>query len=683
MTQDELSELLRAYEWRDVEFKEARRDVPRNAYETVSAFANTEGGHIVFGARKAGEKLDILGVMEVDKVQSDFLTTLNQRDKISAILDVREELKEQDGGTFLIFYIPEAHRSEKPVYLNRDIRRSFVRKGGCDVRCSDNERNRFLVDAATERYDGQPVDFDLNAAFDPESIKWYRATYENKPGNRSYAALSDSEFLDQMGLLVNRSGGKVPARAAILLFGTNASFRQLLPRPVVDCQRFFSSRANTDVGDRWNDRLVLEENLVLTWQSLMDWYRKFSDIPFRIDPVSLQREDTPTDYRAVREAMANLLIHQDYSDHARKPEIRFYSDQSVFWNPGDAFDTNTELLEPNQKEVRNPRIVTAFRRIGLSENAGWGLQDIFRNWRELGYVPPRITNNKGRKSFDLILAKEELLSEQQRLFQSKLGVQLTEEQSRAFAFACRESTVTIPQLKLVLGLDQPEIVALADSLVRESLLRVVNPGQRYVLAEHLDDLLHQDNLVTDQLDKLKASLVTDQLDKIKDASVSGQLDALIKSLSTTQVKELVESLIPEEFEKLKSSLGIDQIEKLEASLGIDQIGKLKAGLVTDQAGRPEASLVTPVLTKLTEEQRKVVQLCETPRRQTDLMKEIGFAHRTFFKKKHLEPLVRAKLIRMTHPDKPTHPNQTYAVTEAGLRLLALWRDEAENGKSNL
>ena len=309
--------------------------------------------------------------------------------------------------------------------------------------------------------------------------------------------------------------------------------------------------------------------------------------------------------------MANLLIHQDYSDHARKPEIRFYSDQSVFWNPGDAFDTNTELLEPNQKEVRNPRIVTAFRRIGLSENAGWGLQDIFRNWRELGYIPPRITNNKGRKSFELILAKEELLSEQQRLFQSKLGVQLTEEQSRAFAFACRESTVTIPQLKLVLGLDQPEIVALADSLVRESLLRVVNPGQGYALAEHLDDLLHQDNLVTDQLDKPKA------------------------------------------------------------------------GLVTDQAGRPEASLVTPVLTKLTEEQRKVVQLCEIPRRQTDLMKEIGFAHRTFFKKKHLEPLVRAKLIRMAHPDKPTHPKQTYAATEAGLRLLALWRDESENGKSNL
>ena len=54
------------------------------------------------------------------------------------------------------------HRSHKPVFLNGDIRRSFVRIGGSDIRCSDNERNRFLMDAATERYDGQSVDLNLN-----------------------------------------------------------------------------------------------------------------------------------------------------------------------------------------------------------------------------------------------------------------------------------------------------------------------------------------------------------------------------------------------------------------------------------------------------------------------------------------------------------------------------------------
>ena len=42
----------------------------------------------------------------------------------------------------------------------------------------------------------------------------------------------------------------------------------------------------------------------------------------------------------------------------------------MFWNPGDAFTTTDELLDPTAKHLRNPAIVTAFRRIGLSEQAG-------------------------------------------------------------------------------------------------------------------------------------------------------------------------------------------------------------------------------------------------------------------------------------------------------------------------
>ena len=253
MTQDELIELLNAHEWRDVEFKEAQRAVPRNAYETVSAFANTEGGHLVFGVKKSGQDMEVVGVLDVDKVQNEFLTTLRQPDKISMVVDVREGLHKYDDSDLLIFYVPEVHRSHKPVFLNGDIRRSFVRSGGSDIRCSDNERNRFLMDAATERYDGQSVDLDLSTALDLESIKWYRRTYEGRPGNLSYATLSDTDFLNEMGLLVEQHSQVSPSRAAILLFGTNAAFRQLLPRPVVDCQRFALARDRADAGERWND----------------------------------------------------------------------------------------------------------------------------------------------------------------------------------------------------------------------------------------------------------------------------------------------------------------------------------------------------------------------------------------------------------------------------------------------
>ena len=438
MTHDELMELLHSHEWRDVEFKEAQRAVPRNAYETVSAFANTDGGHLIFGVRKSGQDVEIVGVLDVDKVQGDFLTTLRQGDKISTDVKVQEELHQHEGSDLLIFYVPEAHRSKKPVYLNGNIRLAYVRSGGSDVRCSNNERDRFLRDAAAERYDGQPFEVDLCTAFDSESVRWFRAVYEGRSGNRSYATLSDVDFLSEMGLLVEGTGQRYPTCAAILLFGANATFRQLLPRPVVDCQRFAASRDNADSGERWIDRVVLDENLICTWHSFIDWYQRLAERPFRVDPVSLQRDDAPPDYTAFRESMVNLLMHQDYADHSRKPEIRHYTDQTVFWNPGDAFATTADLLEPGEREVRNPSIVTAFRRIGLSENAGWGLRDVFRNWQRLGYVPPDIRNDKSRKAFGLVLNREELLSERQILFQARLGVRLTDEQARVFALACRE-----------------------------------------------------------------------------------------------------------------------------------------------------------------------------------------------------------------------------------------------------
>ena len=49
MNKDELLAYLKGSEWNDVEFKKGRRGVPQDAYETVSAFANTSGGWLIFG----------------------------------------------------------------------------------------------------------------------------------------------------------------------------------------------------------------------------------------------------------------------------------------------------------------------------------------------------------------------------------------------------------------------------------------------------------------------------------------------------------------------------------------------------------------------------------------------------------------------------------------------------------
>ena len=253
--------------------------------------------------------------------------------------------------------------------------------------------------------------------------------------------------------------------------------------------------------------------------------------------------------------MVNLLIHQDYSDHSRKASIRHYTDQTVFWNPGDAFATDADLLEPGEKEVRNPRIVTAFRRIGLSENAGWGLRDVFRNWQHLGYVPPTIANIKRHKCFELILRREELLSEQQILFQASLGVQLTDEQARLFAFGCREKTITLSQIKAVTGLAGPDAIELTDALVTKVLFRTIEADRNYALAEHLKDRFRQTDQAADQPDARGEDLVTVQVQPKPPDLSTAQVSPLTE-LSATHWKIIDLCDVPRRLADILEALGV-------------------------------------------------------------------------------------------------------------------------------
>jgi ATP-dependent DNA helicase RecG len=134
VNRQELLKRLKGHEWTDVEFKEARQDVPKSAYETVSAFSNTHGGWLVFGVSETGAGYEVSGVRNVDKVQNDFLSALHADNKVNHDVTVESQLIRIAGETVLIFQIAENQRTRKPVYLDGDIRRTFLRKGSGDYR---------------------------------------------------------------------------------------------------------------------------------------------------------------------------------------------------------------------------------------------------------------------------------------------------------------------------------------------------------------------------------------------------------------------------------------------------------------------------------------------------------------------------------------------------------------------
>ena len=628
MDREDLVSRLTRYEWSDIEFKEAVREVPKAAYETVSAFANTAGGWLVFGVRDRGGAFEVVGVIAVDKVQNEFLSALRSGTKLNRAVSVAESMVETEDKTLLVFHVPESPRREKPLYLDGDIRKSFIRRGGGDERCTPEEIERFLRDASTERYDDRPLDgLDAEEFFDPASVRWYRGVFGDRNPGRNQA-LSDPEFLAEWGFVVEHGDCLAPTRAAVLLFGRPRHLRRILSRPVVDCQFINAAFDSWTTDQRWIDRVVVEENLIQAWLILSERYAKHAEHPFRLDPATLRRDDDPPDYVSFREAAINLLIHQDYGDHGRKASIRFFRDRTVFWNPGDAFPTTDELLNPTEKDVRNPAIVAAFRRIGLSEQAGTGMRAIFRNWQNLGHVPPVIENDKAKKAFELLLLREELLSEEQRLFQSQLGVRLDEAQARLFAFACRQGSASLTDAKAVTGRTGPAARRVLDELVVQGILRPLEEGVRYGIAEHLAgrfDSQARGRSLGDQVGDDTGELVTDQV---------GSKHTGMEDMSTAHV------------ESRPSDMSTAHANRTTAML----------------AGRDEP------LNDLSATQWRVVEYCEVPRLLTEIMEMVGVANRGYFKKRHVDPLIQAGIVTMTNPNKPRATGQRYVLTEAGVVL---------------
>lgn len=493
MTLEELKQHLSRYEWRDIEFKEATFAVPNNAYESVSAFANTEGGWIVFGVKKKNAEFEILGVADVDKMQNEFLNTLRTAGKLSVPVRVREDLVEPPEGPVLVFYVSEATRHEKPVYLDGDPRKSFIRRGGSDNRCNEEELKHYIREASRETYDSQIVELDAARCFDAASLTWYRQEFNARYPGHETSTKPDLEFLEHFGLVQHLDAHMRPTRAAVLLFGSDAAIHQILPRQIVDFFLFRAQRADVLPSQRWDDRIasLSEGNIIKTWRRVVELYQdRFAEQRFTLDPTSLQSTNSPPDYRAFRESILNLLIHQDYGDHSRKARITFYADESVFWNSGASFVTGEDLFRQDvEKDVRNPRIRHFLNRIGIGEAANTGIKSIFAFQHQLGRLAPHIANDVADRSFCITLSKGTLLTARQAELKRHLGVSLSDAEAALFVHVRSQPQVRILEAQSVTSASKADTLAALDRLVLQRLLERHEDGEGifYVVASHLSD----------------------------------------------------------------------------------------------------------------------------------------------------------------------------------------------------
>lgn len=656
MTIDELKKLLNAGEWNDIEFKAARNAVPKSAFETVCSFANTHGGRLVLGVSQTGERFEITGVESPDKLQNDFLSLLHAGGKINHDVRISEERLVLNGKTVLVFHISENVRTRKPVYLDGDIRRTLLRKGGGDYKAQPQDIERMLRDAARERWDGQIFErVTLDEAFDKTALTWYRQRFHRY--NEGFDPdQPNTEFLMNWGYIVKDGKELKPTRAAVVLFGSHMAMHQLTPSPTLDVQFLPYGIRDEMPQTRWIDRFVSEDNIIQTWRQLVVKYRFFMPKPFReIDPHTLARRDTPPGFRVFREAAVNQLIHQDYGDHSRKAVIKFFQDGIQFWNPGDVFGDPDRLFEPGEKEVRNPAITAAMRRIVMCEQAGTGLRMMREEWQNLGHEAPVIKNDRAAKAFEFFIpgldkeydAASALLK---AMFQNiKARSPLNEEQ--AGAHEAQVETHDKDQKDQVGGHEEHAVGHEEHAVGHEEHAKNHKDhpvGHEEHTENHRKHFMGHEEHTEDHEGHIAGHVVGHE------PQVEGREEHTEGHEGHT--------------EKYKDyAVGHEEHtegphEHIEGHEGHteDEMGLTQAGGAQEQGRHVTFNPIA----------RAILEACkEEPKTRSELLAVIGYPKRSGGFLRILSKLLSSKLIDMTIPDKPRSRKQKYYLTEAGLRLL--------------
>jgi len=268
MNKSELIKKLEDIEWEDFEVKEAKSEIPKNSWETVSAFSNTAGGWLIFGVSKKGKFYNIIGVSNPEKIEQDFTTILRNGTKFNRKITVKPKKYNFSAKTVLAFYIPQQSPREKPVYFNSQ-KNTFIRTGSGDQRATQEEIDSFYRNSSYGEKDKEISKYyleDLNKT----SIEKYRNYFMNvNPGHR-YNELTNSEFLHKLGVLVK---GKVTF-GGLLVFGTEDLLMETITNYRIEYLEI-SGISYEDAPMRYSFRISSEQNLWTTFLiSTRDFLKK-------------------------------------------------------------------------------------------------------------------------------------------------------------------------------------------------------------------------------------------------------------------------------------------------------------------------------------------------------------------------------------------------------------------------
>jgi predicted HTH transcriptional regulator len=353
------------HEPNEIDWKVALSSDSKRLSEHLCAFANYPGGgYLIFGV-KSDATLQGLKLGEIEDI-SNRIANLG-RDSVEPPLQLDHEGVDFHQTHMLLVHIPES--SIKPVRKRGcPIDDTFVRSGGTTRKASRQEiaymmlhsetpcwenlhasvlmtdeelLNALVIDPVIEML-GQPIPTSVE-----ERLKW----------------MADSSFISRHP----SGGGYVTNLGAIT---ASADLRKI-PAMVGKSARVIVYEGLNKLKTRsdtegWRGYALAFPSLLPFVCNLLPKSEVIQQALREVVPIYPEL--------ALREIIANALIHQDFTITGSRPMIEIFDDRIEISNPGKLLPSKSiERIIGTQPESRNEKLASAFRRYKICEQRGSGL----------------------------------------------------------------------------------------------------------------------------------------------------------------------------------------------------------------------------------------------------------------------------------------------------------------------
>ena len=376
MNEAKIQALIEQGEGLRIEFKKCRSALDKDVYETVCAFLNCSGGELLLGVDDSGS---ITGIDHVHlrQIKNDFITAINNPQKISPTCYLSVEDVIIGGKTLLYVYVPESsqvHRCNGRIYdRNED--------GDFDITGNNTLVSALFLRKQTSYSENGIYPYVTMDDLRLDIIARVRKMAGLQTPGHPWLEMDDIELVRSAQLYRKdyQTGEEGFTLAAVLLFGRDDVILSVLPHFRTD------AIVRKENLDRYDDRDDIRTNLIDSYDRLMAFAEKH--LP---DKFYLERDQRISIRNHIfREVAGNILIHREYvSPFPAKfiiEQHRVYTENSN--NPHGHGPISPTDFSPFPK---NPAIAKVFKEMGRADELGSGVRKLFKYCKVYSGADPQL-----------------------------------------------------------------------------------------------------------------------------------------------------------------------------------------------------------------------------------------------------------------------------------------------------